>query len=368
MERVVVKIGSSQLVDSKGRLCQEKLQKFAEEIATIHNKKRQVVMVSSGAVAAGFSALGYPSRPSKIQCIQASAAVGQSLLMHAYQQALACFSVNCAQILITRYDLVRHESFRNAFNTLEELLSMGVIPIINENDAVAIDELSFGDNDLLASLVAGAIQAQDLILLTDVDGLYTKNPNKDKSATKLNVVKEITPTIINFAQSSTNPLSKGGMLSKIGACNNALAFGAQAYVGTLHQNQSLQNILKGTGTGTYFRRVEKRNISRRKQWIAFLAESAGEIVVDDGARCAITRNCKSLLPAGVQDIKRNFSCGNVVKVMTSSNILLGKGICNYSSEELSRAMGKKTKDLSDLNKRRTEVIHRDDWVSFHLSR
>lgn len=360
-QTIVVKIGSSSLTNEKGEIDEKKLAGYVEAIATLKKAKHTVILVSSGAVAAGFKQLGYPFRPVTIKGRQAAAAVGQSLLIQSYIKKFQKYQLVPAQILLTRSDFSNRERYQNAFSTIMELLDRGIIPIINENDTVSIDELTFGDNDMLSALVSGFIHANQLIILTDINGLYTDNPMKNPHAKKYTILEEITDEVLAAASSEGSKLGTGGMKSKLEAAKRALSLGVSTFIGKAEGKYSLLQVLQGTGNGTYITNKAMQPINTTRQWIALHSESTGKIYVDPGAKEAILYNGRSLLPAGITDVKGIFNKDDVVEVY-GQNELLGKGKVNYSSNEVLLEM-KKRKEQGRLEPS-IEVIHRNNWVTF----
>jgi glutamate 5-kinase len=355
-KRVVVKIGSSSLTNSKGELDKFKFQDHVSALATLKQAGHEVILVSSGAVAAGFRKLGYSSRPVTIKGKQAAAAVGQSVLIQAYWDEFAAFKVTPAQILLTRSDFSDKKRYKNAYETLSELLERSIVPIINENDTVSIAELTFGDNDMLSALVSGLLHADQLIILTDVNGLYTANPLTNPDAQRIAKIDTITDEMLTFASGSGSKVGTGGMQSKLTAAKYATNAGVDVFIGTGAGSHKLIEILAQNGDGTYFTRNEK-SIPNYKQWVA-LTKASGKIFIDEGAVQALQFGGKSLLPAGVYAYEGTFEKGEVVEVY-DRHICIGRGEVLYSSSELEQAMGKRTVELSHLP---MEVIHRNQWV------
>ena len=358
-QTIVVKIGSSSLTNEKGEIDEDKLTGYVEAITALRKANHTVVLVSSGAVAAGFKQLGYPFRPETIKGRQAAAAVGQSLLIQSYIKKFQEHQLIPAQILLTRSDFSNRERYRNAFSTIMELLDRGIIPIINENDTVSVDELTFGDNDMLSALVSGFIHADQLIILTDINGLYTDNPMKNPNAKKYNFLEEITDDILAAASSDGSKLGTGGMKSKLEAAKTALSLGVSVFIGKGEGKDSLLQVLQGTGDGTYITNKSLEAINTSRQWIALHSESFGKIYVDQGAEEAILYKGRSLLPAGIVEVEGTFEKGDVVEVYVTKG-LLGKGEVNYSSGEVKQEMKKKMEQKKF--KPSIEVIHRNHWV------
>lgn len=358
-KRVVVKIGSSSLTNSKGEIDYEKFTDHIQAIAAMREEGHEIVLVSSGAVAAGFARLGYPSRPVTLKGKQAAAAVGQSLLIQSYMEQLGKFNIIPAQILLTRNDFSKKDRYRNAYSTITELLERGILPIINENDTVSVEELTFGDNDMLSALVSGLVHADQVIILTDINGLYNANPRKHPDAKRFDYLEEVTDDMLAVADSTGSNVGTGGMLSKLIAAKTALSLGVRIFIGIGKGSRKLLDILEGNGDGTYIGACDLTAVTNNKQWIALHSEVSGQIYVDKGAEDALLLHGRSLLPAGIYEVDGSFEKGEVVEVFGSKG-LLGKGEVLYSSEELVQIMGKRMDELTSVMK--MAVIHRDKWV------
>lgn len=363
-KRIVVKIGSSSISNTKGGLSQERLAMHSSSIAELINCGHQVVLVSSGAISAGFKKVGYPGRPTNTVAKQAAAALGQGILMQSYSDTFKKDGILIAQILLTRRDFAHRESYNNAINTITELLKRRILPIINENDTVAIDELTFGDNDMLAALVATLLHADLLITLSTIDGLYSSNPNKSTASQLYEYLPEITNELLDGISDKKSSLGTGGMRSKIAAARLALSMGVPSYIGKLHRKEDLCQVILGQAKGTYIGARGTACLDRKRQWIAFHSEPTGKIVLDSGAIKALLYNNKSLLPAGVKEVYGNFEEGAVIEVIDNAGELIGKGIVNYSAEILRQACGQSTEFVkNELKITRPEVIHRNNWVT-----
>lgn len=358
-KRIVIKIGSSSLTNTKGEIDQTKFNDHIEAVAALRQEGHEVILVSSGAVAAGFSSLGYPSRPVTLKGKQAAAAVGQSLLIQSYMEKLRYFNIIPAQILLTRNDFSKKERYRNAYATITELLNRGIIPIINENDTVSVEELTFGDNDMLSALVSGLVHADQLIILTDINGFYTDNPKKNALAKRLDFIEEITDDMLDSAGDAGSSIGTGGMLSKLLAAKTSLSLGVRVFIGSGFGRTKLIDILAGNGDGTYIGNAKMSTVKNSKQWIALHSPVSGQIFIDQGAEKALLTNGSSLLPAGIYDIKGNFEQGDVVEVFGTHG-LLGKGEVLYSAEHLREIMGKRSEETAGIVT--VEVIHRNQWV------
>jgi len=361
-KRIVVKIGSSSLTNSKGEIDQEKFMDHVEAVAALREQGHEVLLVSSGAVAAGFSRLGYSSRPVTIKGRQAAAAVGQSILIQSYNEQFSKFNIVPAQILLTRNDFSKKDRYRNAFATISELLERGILPIINENDTVSVKELTFGDNDMLSALVSGLVHADQLIILTDINGLYDSNPNENPCAKKWSHLQVITEEIMGVAEDTGSKVGTGGMKSKLQAAKTALSLGVKVFIGIGKGRAKLIEILAGSGDGTYIGDDTLITVNNPKQWIALHSEVSGKIYIDEGAELALTSEGRSLLPAGIYQTSGSFEKGDVVEVY-GKNGLIGKGEVFYSAKELEKVMGKRSEEVKkEMVVAAIEVIHRDKWV------
>jgi glutamate 5-kinase len=368
-QRIVVKIGSSSLTDDKGMLCEEKMSDHIEALAFLKQQGHEVILISSGAVAAGFGPLGYPTRPKTVAGKQAAAAVGQGLLMQGYISLFREFNIVTAQMLLTREDFYSQERFRNLYSAMNELLECGVLPIINENDSVSIEELTFGDNDMLSALVSGFLHANALIILTDINGLYDGNPKISKEAKKYHFIPEITEELLNVAGGSGSSVGTGGMKSKLLAAQKALSLGVSVFVGTGKGKEKLTDMLAGKGDGTYIGGPFQNQMQMKKQWIAHHSQVAGAIEVDEGAEKAVLQNGKSLLPAGVTKVIGVFKALDVVEVVNQKGQIIGKGQIYYSSDDLQKVKGCSSDQAKSYSiNQRAEVIHRDNWVSIRKER
>lgn len=365
MKRIVVKIGSSSLTSDEGGLHKSNIQFFASELAQLHKQNKQVMLVTSGAVAAGFREIGYESRPKLVHQKQAAAAVGQALLMQAYQEAFAQYGIVTAQILLTRNDFSNRKRINNALMTIEELLSQRIIPIINENDTVSTAEivLKFGDNDHLSSLVATMTKASQLVIITDMDGLYTADPRKNPDATKIERVAQISEELVQLAGGAGSAVGTGGMRSKIEAARIAMRGGVATFIGRVQHDGELLQAVDGAGRGTYFDTSEN-SLPMKKQWLGFHSIPAGTITVDQGAAIALQDRHKSLLPAGVVSCEGEFYPGDVVQVVTQENKLIGRGVVNYAHWQLQATAGLSSEEVERrVEVPRIEVIHRDEWIT-----
>ena len=364
VKRIVIKVGSSTITYGTGKRNFSRIDRLAREIADLANQGKEIILVSSGAVAVGVDRLGLSAKPKTIPGKQAAAAVGQGVLMHTYEKIFAEYGQIVAQVLLTRMDSVDRHRYTNSRNTFLALLDYKVIPIVNENDVVSIDELKIGDNDNLSALVAGIVDADLLIILSDVDGLYTANPQKDPNAKLVPEVTDITQEIEESAGDAGSTVGTGGMFTKIQAAKVATSSGIHMVIASGEEKDAISRILEGEEVGTLFVSRENR-LQFRKRWLAFGARIAGKIVVDDGCAKAVRKaGACSILPAGITNVDGEFEAGNTVSVVDKSGHELARGLTNYSSEELARIKGAKTSEIEALigHKHFDEVIHRDDLV------
>ncbi|GAA3405040.1 glutamate 5-kinase [Paenibacillus hodogayensis] len=363
-QRIVVKIGSSSLTSDEGGLNRAKIDYFAAELSRLQDEGYSVALVTSGAVAAGFRKIGYVRRPKALHEKQASAAVGQALLMQSYNEAFAQYGHAVAQILLTRSDFRSRGRNHNALMTLQELISRGIIPIINENDTVAVDELKFSENDTLSALVANLLKADRLVIMTDTDGLYTDDPRKNSSARRIDRVEEISEDIYRIAGGSGSSVGTGGMRSKIDAARIATSGGVPVFIGRATEPEDILEAVRGTGKGTYFD-TSAHTLSTKKQWIGFHSDAQGKVLVDAGAEHALVDGGRSLLPAGVTDVVGEFHPGDVVEVADADGRTLGRGVVNYASWQLKAVAGLSTDEVRKrVDVSRIEVVHRDEWIVF----
>ena len=362
-KRVVVKVGSSILASVEKGLHHEVFSHLAEEISELKRQGYEIVLVSSGAVAAGMEKLGYKTRPSTITQKQATAAVGQSRLMNLYESHFSRHQQMVAQILLTRDDLSHRRRFLNARNTLLTLLELGIVPIINENDTVAVDEIKVGDNDNLSALITNLIGADLLIILTDIDGIYDTDPRRNPHAQLIPLLNDPDVDLKGMAEDTLSEMSVGGMVSKIQAAQKASHFGVPTLVANGTKERILLRILAGEEVGTLILPKEE-TLSSRKHWIAYSHKPRGDVVVDEGAKKAIVQKGKSLLPSGIVEVRGSFERGDSVSCLGPRGKEFARGLVNYSASELKRIKGLRTEHIEKTlgYKYSDEVIHRDDLV------
>ncbi len=362
-KRVIVKVGSAILAGENG-LNRQVIDNLAREIAFLHNSGREVILVTSGAVAAGRRKIHMgDGLELTIKQKQALAAIGQSSLMHDYDEAFAAYGKNIAQILLTHSDLANRKRYLNVRNTILTLFKYGVIPVINENDTVSTEELKFSDNDSLGALVANLIEADMFICLTDVDGLYDRNPLTDPQAKVVYTVAEVTDEILAMAGNSKSVLGTGGMCSKIQAAKMVSAGGGSSFIGSGRQTDILKHLFSGETVGTFFL-PRKEKMQSRKRWIAYVLKPKGKLLLDQGACNAITRNGKSLLPSGIIHVEGTFGVGDPVQCIDQHNRPVAVGLTNFSSDDLAKIKGMRSSSIAKILgvKESDEVMHRDNLV------
>ncbi|MBI3995239.1 MAG: glutamate 5-kinase [Nitrospirae bacterium] len=363
VKRLVVKIGSSLIASRDHGLNHTLLEALAQEMAELKRQEHEIVIVSSGAILSGLEKLGIKHRPKSLPVKQAAAAVGQSRLIWAYEKAFEAHGLKVAQVLLTQDDLADRKRFLNSRNTLMTLLGLDVIPVINENDTVVVEEIRFGDNDNLAGLVTHLIDSQLLVILSDVEGLYTDDPRHHPEAVLIPVVTKINAETERHAKDTATSEGTGGMRSKILAARTVAGYGVPTVVAGGRRAGVLSEILKGNEVGTLFLPEDgKRN--SRKQWIAFTKRTKGRLWLDAGAVEALAAKGKSLLPSGIVRVEGRFEAGDAVSCMDPQGREAAKGLVNYSSHDLSRIRGVKTTEIAGIlgTKDYDEAIHRDNLV------
>jgi glutamate 5-kinase len=348
VSRIVVKLGTGVLTDSRKLIDPAQLEQLVAQLAALKKSGKEIVLVTSGAVGAGMGALGYNLRPTDLAEKQACAAVGQSRLMAAYDKLFSAHEIVVAQVLLTHEDLEHHERHLNARNTLVTLLNRGVVPIINENDAVSFTEIKFGDNDKLSALVASLLPADLLVILTTVDGVIENFSKKNPKT--LSVIEQIDSTIENLAGGTTSETAVGGMKSKIEAAKIVVRSGIPLVIASGKKKNVLAKILNGEDEGTIFV-AQPTKLQGRKRWIAFFHHPKGTLFVDDGAKKALREAGKSLLPPGVARCEGEFAADDVVRICDLDGTEFARGIAKFSGEEI------RAKKLV-----RVELVHRDDLV------
>lgn len=362
-KRIVIKVGTSTLSHSTGKLNFQRIEKLVRELADLANQGKEIILVTSGAVSAGMDRLGLKEKPKTIPEKQAAAAVGQGILLHTYEKIFGEYGQIVAQVLLTREDSVNRKRYANSRNTLLTLLSMGVIPIINENDAVAVDELKIGDNDTLSAMVASIVDADVLIILSDVEGVFTANPQSDPTAALIPEISDITPEIEDLAGGPGSMRGTGGMYTKIQAAKIAVNSGVVMVIASGFRDGVVREVLSGSNVGTLFLSKESR-LHIRKRWLAFGARIRGSVVVDKGCEQAIVTTGSSLLPAGITEVDGEFEQGSTIRVLNSEGREIARGVVNYGSDDVRKIAGVRTQDIIEKlgSKLYDEVIHRDNMV------
>ena len=368
-KRIVVKIGTSTLTDPQGGMDRGFIADLAAQIAVLRQQGRDVLLVSSGAIQAGKETLPqlldthHARNSNGLPFKQACAAIGQGVLMHIYQEAFAWRKVQCAQILLTRDDLGDRRRFLNARNTLQTLLELGVVPIINENDTVAVDEIKFGDNDTLAALVATLVEADLLIILSDIDGLYDRAPNLP-DAKILRTVSRIDSEIAALGGDTKSGIGTGGMRTKIEAARIALSAGIRTVIAHGRGEKILAEVTSGAEVGTTFLPCDTDRLSARKRWIAHSPRSHGAVIVNAKAKEKLCERGVSLLAAGIVSVSGAFSAGDLVEFCDESGNVFGRGLVNYAAVEVRRVLGLRSEQFEAVLGYRgfDEIIHRDNLV------
>ncbi|MFP4169280.1 MAG: glutamate 5-kinase [Desulfonatronovibrionaceae bacterium] len=360
--RVVIKVGSAVLTDRAG-LDLRVVNRLADQIALLQDQGREIVLVSSGAVAAGRGVMRSRRITETLRCKQAVSAVGQSRLMHAYDEAFARYRKTTAQVLLTREDLKSRERFLNARNTMLQLLQWQIIPVVNENDTVAVQELKFGDNDSLASLVLNLVEADLFINLTSEDGVFDKNPQEFPDAELLPVIADIDRLPVETMCCGKSVQGSGGMYSKLISARRAAQIGVPTLILSGRNHFALEKAFSGEELGTLIT-AGARAIARRKFWLAYNLDPAGEIVMDSGAVRAVRERGKSLLPAGITDVRGEFGKGDMVRLVDGQGNQIGAGLSNYESSELRRIKGSNSGDIQEIlgHCMYTEAVHRDNML------
>ncbi|MGC9457480.1 MAG: glutamate 5-kinase [Halothiobacillaceae bacterium] len=361
--RWVVKIGSAMVTAAGRGLDRGAIDGWVRQIAALRREDRELLIVTSGAVAEGMARLGWTRRPDDLPHLQAAAAVGQMGLVQAYESVLKEYGIHSAQILLTHEDLSDRQRYLNARSTLRTLLSMGVIPVVNENDTVATEEIRFGDNDTLAALIANLVEADLLVILTDQEGLYSADPRRDPSARLLGEVRAGDPALEAMASPEGGALGRGGMYTKVKAAERAGRSGTATLVASGGQPEILTRLAAGEPLGTLFL-PERSRLAARKQWLAGQLKVAGTLAVDEGAVRALVERGRSLLPVGVRGVQGDFTRGELVAVVGPSGREIARGLVNYSALETERIRGLPSDRIAERLGfvEEAELIHRDNLV------
>ena len=361
--RIVVKIGS-QILSSEGGIEEGRLRGLVRELAELHDRKKEIVVVSSGAVAAGMTKLGRKDKPKTIPEKQALAAVGQIKLMALYERHFAKFDKSVAQVLLTHEDLANRQRYMNAKHTFQMLLESMIIPIVNENDTVAVEEMKFGDNDQLSALVATLLEADLLVILSDVEGVYDKDPRAHLEARLISLITERKGLSETIVGDSLSTVGTGGIVTKLGAAEKAALAGIPTVIASGMQSGVLGKVFAEDEAAGTLILPQANRLSSRKHWIAYNLKTAGEIVVDQGAHDAVVQKGKSLLPSGLKEVRGVFGVGECVRCVDLAGREFARGLVNYSAQELNQIKGLHTSRIEKVlgYKAYDEIIHRDDLV------
>jgi len=360
---VVIKVGSSTVTGADGRIDGEYLAMLARQVVALRERGDRVVVVTSGAIAAGLDGLGFTTRPSDMPTLQACAAVGQVLLLDAYREAFAPLAATVGQVLVTRHDVGHRQQYLHACHTLSRLLELGVVPIVNENDTTAVEEIRFGDNDYLAALVGMMLHADLVVLLTDIEGLYTADPRGDADAHLVEVVDALTEEHVAAAGGAGSTVGSGGMATKLEAARALMKAGIPMVVCDGHRPDVVVDAAVGKPVGTLFAGGEAA-VKGKKLWLAYAGHSRGSVTIDDGAKAALCLGGKSLLPAGVTNVTGSFIVGDAISVEDLGGTVVARGLAGMSADDLRRVRGLKTSDIARVldSWSGAEVIHRDQLV------
>jgi glutamate 5-kinase len=361
--RIVIKVGS-QILSSVDGIEDERIKTLARHISELHGEGKELILVSSGAVAAGMSRLGRKERPRSIPEKQALAAVGQIKLMALYERAFARFDKSVAQVLLTHDDLANRQRYLNAKHTFQMLLESSIIPIVNENDTVAVEEMKFGDNDNLSALVATLLGADLLTILSDVEGVYDRDPRVHGDARLIPLIEDIKGTREMISGSTQSMFGTGGIATKLQAAEKASAAGIPTIITTGLRGEALKAVFNPEEEIGTLVLAEENRLTHRKHWIAYNLKPAGEIIVDQGAHDALVRKGKSLLPSGLKEVRGSFGVGECVRCLDTAGTEFARGLVNYSAQELNQIKGLHTSKLEKVlgYKAYDEIIHRDDLV------
>ena len=360
INKIIIKVGSTSLCDDNGNIDKKKILSLVSQISKLYDLGKQVVLVSSGAVASGMGVLHLDKKPNTMPQKQALAAIGQARLMEIYEELFSLYNINVAQVLLNHGDFDDRKRLMNLHNSLNALLEYHVLPIVNENDTLAVDEIKVGDNDTLAALLTPVIDADLLILVSDIDGLYDSNPKVNKDAKFINYVDAVDEHILSLASDSSSNLGTGGMITKLKAAKNVNDYGSSMLIINGNVENCILKALDGE-IGTWFE--GNGNMNARKHWLTYRSKVKGTIIVDEGAKKALL-NHKSLLPGGIKEVEGNFLMGQVIEVVDINKNIISKGIVNYSSDEIKLIKGHQSKDIEKIlhYKDYDEVLHVNNMV------
>ncbi len=362
-KRCVIKIGSALLTNDGAGLNKTGIATWVEQISALQKKGIEVVLVSSGAVAEGMSRLGLSKRPESLHELQAAAAVGQMGLIQSYESAFSKYDLHTAQVLLTHDDLSNRQRYLNARNTVRSLLDLGVIPVINENDTVVTDEIRFGDNDTLAALVANLIEADTLLILTDQNGLFDRNPREYKDAKLISEASATDNSLAAMAEGGASTLGRGGMATKVSAAKLAARSGTATLIAAGREENVIQRLFSGEDIGTLLY-AEQTPVAARKQWLAGHLQIRGELILDNGAVKKLRDSGSSLLAVGVSGVQGDFSRGEIVSCVTTDSEEVARGLVNYNAADVNKIKGKASKEIESIlgYVDDAELIHRDNLV------
>lgn len=362
-KRCVIKIGSALLTNDGAGLNMAGIATWVEQIAALQKNAIEVVLVSSGAVAEGMCRLGIIKRPTSLHELQAAAAVGQMGLIQSYESEFSKYDLHAAQVLLTHDDLSNRQRYLNARNTIRTLLGLGVVPVINENDTVVTDEIRFGDNDTLAALVANLIEADHLLILTDQNGLFDRNPREFKDAKLISEASASDNSLAAMAEGGAGALGRGGMATKVSAAKLAARSGTTTLIAAGKEKNVITRVFTGEALGTLLY-AEQTPVAARKQWLAGHLQIRGQLILDDGAVKKLCESGSSLLAVGVRDVAGNFTRGEIVSCVNASGKEIARGLVNYNAEDVKKIKGKPSKDIESIlgYVDDAELIHRDNLV------
>ncbi len=362
-KRVLIKIGSQVLSTGQG-LNNRVIERICDDLSLMMDKGKEFAVVSSGAIAQGTAIMNIPDKKTALSKKQALAAIGQGSLMRAYTDAFRRYGHTAAQILITREDLDNRRRYLNIRNTFSSLFDFGAIPIINENDTVAVDEIQFTDNDMLAAMIVPLVEAQLMIILTDIEGLYSKDPKVHKDATIIHEIPELRPKDLKAYSDVANPMGRGGIKSKLQAAYRASLLGVPTIIASAYIPQVINQILDGNQIGTFVHPKKKVMLTQKEHWLGFVSRPKGKVFVDDGAAAMVLNKGKSLLAVGVVDVEGSFHAGDPVEIMQKGSEVIAIGLSNFATEELIKIKGQSTKDLASILSYDCdeEVVHRNNMI------
>ena len=364
IKNLIIKIGSSSLCDDNGNIDREKILNLIQQIAYIKRRGINITLVSSGAINAGVHIMNLKTRPTTIPQKQALAAIGQASLMQIYEDMFSLFKLKCAQILLNHDDFDDRKRLLNLNNAIQAIIDYDVVPIINENDTLAVEEIKVGDNDTLASMIVPAVNGDLVIIVSDIDGLYDDNPHLNKNAKLISNVNGITREIENMAKDASSKVGTGGMITKIKAAKICNEFGCDLAIVNGNRPNVLIDLLDGQEAGTYFDSSKVRHLSSRQHWIMYRSMPKGKIIIDNGAKQALVNKRTSLLPKGIIDVTGNFLMSQIVDIVDQQNNLLARGMTNYSSDEIKLIKGLNTSEIENVlhYKDYDEVVHANNLV------